>query len=64
MATIDIKDLATLNLDGNDLFTDSESFMVELSDSSEQELILGGDCFTETCYHSHTTIDDKVFTVA
>ena len=42
MATIDIKDLATLNLDGNDLFTDSESFMVELSDSSEQKLILGG----------------------
>ena len=64
MANIDIKDLATLNLDGNDLFTDSESFMIELSDSSDRDLILGGDCLTLTCYHSHTTIDDKVFTVA
>ena len=42
MANIDIKDLATLNLDGNDLFTDSESFIVELSDNSDRDLILGG----------------------
>lgn len=41
MANIDIKDLKTLNLDGNDLFAGLESFMVELSDD-DQQFVLGG----------------------
>ena len=43
MANINIKDLSALNLTGAELFNDSESFMTELSDESEQmEGIHGG----------------------
>ena len=42
MANIDIKNISELNLSGNDLFEDSESFITELNDNSEQDLIIGG----------------------
>ncbi|AOX00290.1 hypothetical protein BJP34_13225 [Moorena producens PAL-8-15-08-1] len=43
MANININDLSALNLTGAELFDDSESFMTELSDESEQmEEIYGG----------------------
>jgi hypothetical protein len=40
MANIKVKDLEANNISGADLFNDSESLMVELSDGNEQ--ILGG----------------------
>ncbi|MDZ8056494.1 MAG: hypothetical protein RMX68_007240 [Aulosira sp. ZfuVER01] len=40
MANINIKDLLNLNLTGAELFNDSESFLNELSDESEQ--VIGG----------------------
>ncbi len=59
MANIDIKDLATLNLDGNDLFTDPESFIIELDD--DQEAIIGGlaasDCLA-SCFCTGCCITD------
>ena len=42
MANINIDNLSELDLNGNDLFGDSESFITELSDDSEQEFIMGG----------------------
>lgn len=43
MANININDLSALNMTGAELFNDSESFMTELSDDSEQmEGIHGG----------------------
>ena len=38
MANIDLN----LDLDGNDLFEDSEDFMIELTDDIEQAGIIGG----------------------
>jgi hypothetical protein len=40
MADIKVKDLVNHNASGTDLFSDSENFMIELNDDSEQ--ILGG----------------------
>ena len=40
MANIKVSDLLNLNLTGADLFTDSESFLTEISDESEQ--VFGG----------------------
>jgi hypothetical protein len=40
MADIQVKDLFDRNIAGSELFNDSENFMVELSDDSEQ--IVGG----------------------
>ncbi len=40
MANINIENISDLALNGNDLFTDSESFITELSDDSEQEFIV------------------------
>ncbi|NEO66569.1 MAG: hypothetical protein F6J98_41840 [Moorea sp. SIO4G2] len=40
MANININDISALNLTGAELFNDSESFMTELSDDSEQ--VIGG----------------------
>ncbi|OLT59666.1 hypothetical protein [Moorena bouillonii] len=42
MANIKVHELSSLNLSGAELFNDSESFMMELSDESEQMAILGG----------------------
>ena len=55
MANIDIKDISDLNLDGNDLFQDSESFITELSNDVEQDSIIGG-CATsqQCCYSCHS----------
>ncbi|NEO94528.1 MAG: hypothetical protein F6K56_31810 [Moorea sp. SIO3G5] len=50
MANINIKDLSALNLTGAELFNDSESFMTELSDQSEQMAIQGGCGYT--CGHT------------
>jgi hypothetical protein len=48
MADININDLLGRKILGNDLFSDSESFMMELSD--ESECIIGGkwqpQCYT------------------
>ncbi len=41
MANINIENISDLDLNGNDLFEDSESFMTELSDDNEQG-IMGG----------------------
>ncbi len=51
-------DIKISNLSGNDLFSDSESFMMELSDESEQvmggaknsDIIVG--CLRPTCYNT------------
>ena len=45
MANINIENISDLNLNGNDLFEDSESFIAELSDDNEQA-IMGGFCQT------------------
>ncbi|NEQ63122.1 MAG: hypothetical protein F6K53_39520 [Moorea sp. SIO4A1] len=45
MANIKVHELSSLNLSGAELFNDSESFMTELSDESEQMAILGGGSF-------------------
>ena len=45
MANINIENISDLNLNGNDLFDDSESFIAELSDDSEQsniKAVVGG----------------------
>jgi hypothetical protein len=46
MADINIKDLLDRKILGNDLFSDSESFMMEIND--ESECIVGG--LELTCY--------------
>jgi len=68
MANIDIENISNSDLNGNDLFQDSESFITELDDNGES--IVGGhysdhDCtftycgntigycgFTATCYNT------------
>ncbi|NEO50795.1 MAG: hypothetical protein F6K55_44630 [Moorea sp. SIO4A3] len=45
MANINVNDISALHLSGTELFNDSESFMTELSDESEQMAILGGCLF-------------------
>ncbi|MBD2169101.1 hypothetical protein H6G04_32545 [Calothrix membranacea FACHB-236] len=47
MANIKVNDLFNLNLSGVDLFNDSESFLTELSDDSQQMGITGG-CMATT----------------
>ena len=42
MANINIKNISELNLNGNDLFEDSESFITELDNCNEKDLIIGG----------------------
>lgn len=42
MANIKIENIADLNLNGDDLFQDSESFITELNDDNEQNSIIGG----------------------
>ena len=42
MANINIENISELDLNGNELFGDSESFMTEVGDDSEQESIMGG----------------------
>ncbi len=42
MANINIENISDLDLNGNELFGDSESFMTEVGDDSEQEFIMGG----------------------
>ena len=42
MANINIGNISELNLNGNDLFEDSESFITELDDNNEQDSIIGG----------------------
>ncbi|NEO77953.1 hypothetical protein [Moorena sp. SIO4G3] len=45
MANINVNDLSALNLTGAELFNDSESFMMELSNESEEiKSIYGGAC--------------------
>ncbi|NEO41874.1 MAG: hypothetical protein F6J90_38355 [Moorea sp. SIOASIH] len=59
MANININNLSALNMTGADLFNDSESFMTELSDESEQ-MVMGGCevceltavCVTDSCCHT------------
>jgi hypothetical protein len=52
MADIKLNDLSTQNFSGSDLFEDSESFLTELNDESNQvskealaRVIGGGTCF-------------------
>lgn len=47
MANINIKDLLGHQILGNDLFNDSESFMMEIND--ESECVIGG-WIQLTCY--------------
>ena len=50
MANINVNDLLNLNPSGSELFNDSESFMTELSEESEQ--VIGGlpvKCLAPTC---------------
>ena len=42
MANINIENLSEFDLNGNDLFQDSESFITELNDDNEQNSIIGG----------------------
>lgn len=51
MANIKVSDLLNLNLTGTELFNDSESFLTELSDDSEQiNGIYGGiGCVPTSC---------------
>ncbi len=58
MANINIENISDLDLNGNDLFEDSESFMTELSDDNEQGIMGGclaqsdvGQC-EQTCIHT------------
>ncbi len=44
MANINIENISDLDLNGNDLFEDSESFMTELSDDNEQGIMGGYYC--------------------
>lgn len=41
MANINIENISDLDLSGNDLFQDSESFIVEIDDN-DQEATIGG----------------------
>ena len=41
MANINIDNISDLDLNGNDLFKDSESFITELSDDNERDIIGG-----------------------
>lgn len=47
MADIKLKDLDIYSISGSDLFNDSESFMMELTDKDESS-ILGGICYPAT----------------
>ena len=48
MADINIENISDLDLNGNDLFQDSESFIIDLDDDAES--IVGGGCgFTGGC---------------
>ncbi len=49
MANINIENISELDLNGNELFGDSESFMTEVGDDSEQESIMGGLLLGKTC---------------
>ena len=51
MANINIENISDLDLNGHDLFEDSESFMTELSDDNEQA-IMGG------CGLSHDNVNN------
>lgn len=42
MANINIKNITESDLNGNNLFADSESFIIEIDDNGEQENIMGG----------------------
>lgn len=42
MANINIENISDLNLNGNDLFEDSEDFMTEISEDYEIESVFGG----------------------
>jgi hypothetical protein len=48
MADIKVKDLVIHNISGHNLFDDSESFMMEITDEQEHQ-ILGGQRCTMTC---------------
>ena len=48
MANINIENLSEFDLNGNDLFEDSESFITELDDGNEQDSIIGG-CPNDVC---------------
>ncbi|MFP5269044.1 hypothetical protein [Coleofasciculus sp.] len=67
MANIKVNDLLELNLAGTELFNDSESFMKELSEESEQMEVIGGSvvgCLLPTCRQtgiSHITPIPVVF---
>lgn len=49
MANIDINNISDLDVDGNSLFEDSESFMTELSNDEELKSIAGGECNAISC---------------
>lgn len=60
MANINIKDLSALNLTGVELFNDSESFMTELSEDTEQIAgIYGGHCEATSCQETVIVCLDK-----
>ena len=52
MANINIENISVLNLNGNDLFEDLESFITELSDNDEQTAIKGGLVAPGTCKYT------------
>lgn len=53
MANINIENISDLDLNGNDLFQDSESFITELNDDSDQESIMGGLAAASWCICTH-----------
>ena len=54
MADIKVKDLATHNISGTDLFDDSESFMTELSTQNEVDVLGGLRCDSGSAYNIST----------
>lgn len=60
MANIDIKNISELDLNGKSLFDDSESFITELSDDSDQESIMGGK--NEGCLYTIKFCGNTYFT--
>jgi hypothetical protein len=55
MAEIKVQELGSINISGSDLFHDSESFMIELTEESEQ--IFGG-CLPSTVYPRGTCTEE------
>ncbi|MGB5631421.1 MAG: hypothetical protein WBM44_14275 [Waterburya sp.] len=62
MANINIENISDLNLNGNDLFGDSESFMTEVTD--DELNIIGGKAFTDKTWHWTSVVPGSGLVVA